>query len=167
MKKRIIYRIALLAFTGIALAATLLVQGCAQNGEGRDSITGPAPDPVQQEQTFGDALSAQPVYPMESEARPIRPLPACEINHTAEVLFINYSRSITYDVIVNGKERGFLVPQSKMLVTVPEGGVKWQLLKKGGKGEPAFGSLFAKRCGHYQVKVALDPRQREMENFEE
>lgn len=107
----------------------------------------------------GIVMSERLGVPYEDDVLPIRPIAPCQRNHTAEVSFNNTTKN-TYSVIVNEQEQGLLMPLGNLLVTVAEGDVKWHLYGIPGDGKPVFsGSLYAKRCGNYTVKVGFDPRQ--------
>lgn len=111
----------------------------------------------------GIVMSERPGLPYEDDVLSIRPIDPCEFNRTAEVVFINYSHSATYTVVVNDMDQGYVLPEGNLLVTVSEGEVRWLLYEEGGDGEPAFsGSLYAIRCVNYTLRVGFDPRQPRM-----
>ena len=160
MKKHITSRFMLLGFAAVALVAGVCLQGCGHTSEEPDFVLGPSPVSGPEELGSSSALSQPPADPIDIQeaAQPIKPPPRCEINRTADVIFVNYSDNC-YVVTVNGRDRGLLLPQENMLVRVPEGDVKWVLVAKGSVKPASSGYLFAKRCGSYTIKVGFDPRR--------
>jgi len=168
MKKHITSRIILLGFAAVALVAGVGLQGCGHTSEDPDFVLGPSPDVAQVEAGILDGASQPPADPMDikEEIQPMPPFPACEINRTADLIFVNYSDNC-YVVTVNGKDRGLLLPKGNLLVRVPEGYVKWVLFAKGSVKPASSGSLFAKRCGSYTIKAGFDPRRTEKPEYVE
>jgi len=159
MNKYISRYIILMSMMTIMLAAGAVIQGCSQTGEDAAPILGPSSVVAQEAEQIMDAAPPQQPGERMHEVVPNIPGELCEIKGMADLIFVSYEHFTTYEVFVNGESQGSLFPQANMLVTVPEGAVKWQLKEQTGEGiRTLHGRLFAKRCNSYTVRADLERR---------